>query len=109
MNLAHESGRIFPEENAGILTVCFSTCYGLYGGRMAVGRPQSPFFGIVGAKHKPNWRDSLTAFIAFYNCVCQPGREIREGVKRMNASIGKADLFECHVAPQVDLDTNERP
>ena len=109
MNFAHASGRIFPEVSAGILTVCFSTCDGLYGGRMAVGRPQSPYYGIVGAKHKSNWRDSLTAFIAFYNCVCQPDAKLLEGVKRMNASIGKADLFECRVAPQVDVGTNERP
>ena len=109
LNLAHTSGRIFPEVNASILTVCFSTCYGLYGARMAAGRPRSPYYGLIGANHKPNWRDSLTAFIAFYNCVCQPESEILEGVKRMNASIGKMNLFECRVAPQVDARTNENP
>ncbi len=100
LRLAEQGDRIFPDlPDACMQSVCLSTCCGFHGNKMAEGQTRSPYFGLVGPRRQVKWSDSLTAFVAFYNAACTDGLygtpgNVLEGVKRMNAAIGQAGLFD---------------
>ena len=80
--------------NKALLTLCFSVCYGLDGEKMNDGKSTSCFMALVGSRQKVSRPEALTAFIVFYHNTLKLGVAADEAVRRMNAAVGNANLFE---------------
>lgn len=89
-------------DNVCMQTVCFSSCNGLFGAKMAEKRKPAPYFSIVGSRKSISWQDALTAFVTFYHNASKEHVLLGESVLRMNVAIGEDGLFEIKTCSDVD-------
>lgn len=72
----------------GGLIICMSSCFGLFGYKMAMCEDNEPsFFAIVGNAHTTTWADSAVAYIAFYHRLFK-GASVEQSVQAMKSASG---------------------
>lgn len=72
----------------GSLIVCFSSCSGFTGCKMAMTNDgKLPFFGLVGHPGKPDWSDAAVGYIAFYHHLFK-GKTMHESLEAMKTASG---------------------
>ncbi|MCE9551902.1 MAG: hypothetical protein K8T91_00790 [Planctomycetes bacterium] len=100
--LATKLGLVDPEKcAAACMTLCMSSCCGLYGRAMANDTSAVPFLGLVGCNSTITWTESITAYNTFYHQVITKGRTIPYAVRSINDASLSREVFELVTACDV--------
>lgn len=91
-----------PDEvSAACMTLCMSSCCGLYARAMADDKYAVPFHALVGCKSNIEWTDSITAYNTFYHQVITKERSVPRAINAINEASLSKEIFELVTAYDV--------
>lgn len=100
--------RFVQKGSFSLLTICLSTCCGLYAMNADNGVDPSPFGVLIASEKKVEWAEALIAYSVFYYNFIYRDSDPVESVRLMNQSIGKDNLFEAHPSKDYKKNFDER-